>query len=581
MLLVALLGWLGTTVAGAVSPQNRSATLAFLQARYAYERALAAHAPALTAAAEGAAGALAAECPGALAGAPQSARERLGETSLASPPPRQVGEENRQSRQLSAVEGEAFLAVALQAIDRPAALAFTRAVRPLRWSSAAVTALEQGQTAILEWELSLPPPAACADMRAWAASGYRTLAPATKSLIAGQQAAVQPLRRAVRLEAADLAEPLRRYEGPQARALARKIDALQGESESALASLAGADERLQRALGLPSEAHAHEGPPKGSVEIGHGRTQAGGRYSVWVEPRQSAALAGCAVSLAVYEKEESRSANGVIVIIGSGSSSSCLTRAHPSPPSAECHGDGLVAIEGQTSPEAHRVRLRLADGTQITSSVAVVPARLGGPLGFYYQVVRESARPVSLTELGARGRVLRTLKLGRPLHCRVQPPKLLARRVIASGSAHGTSFSIIGERQRFRGRSEFELQIEVEAQQADVIESGGEPSFRPGPFAVRIKTGCEPGEFAILYGILRAPADAVLVRVSGALVPLQRAAIPRALKKRGVLAYIGLPALATELIVRSRAGKTVFRESLASRATELRETCEGEAEGDA
>jgi hypothetical protein len=59
-------------------------------------------------------------------------------------------------------------------------------------------------------------------------------------------------------------------------------------------------------------------------------------------------------------------------------------------------------------------RLRLSDGRQITSSVAIVPAQLGGPTGFYYQVVRgPSPIPVSLAELDVNGRVLRMVKLNR------------------------------------------------------------------------------------------------------------------------------------------------------------------------
>jgi hypothetical protein len=94
-----------------------------------------------------------------------------------------------------------------------------------------------------------------------------------------------------------------------------------------------------------------------------------------------------------------------------------------------------------------------------------------------------------------------------------------------------------------------------------------------------MKTACEPHGYAILYGILKAPGDTVLVRGSGVLEPLRRARIPASLHVRGVLAYIALPAVPEELLVRTPTGKTVFTEKLAARAGEVKETCEGEAEG--
>ena len=50
---------------------------------------------------------------------------------------------------------------------------------------------------------------------------------------------------------------------------------------------------------------------------------------------------------------------------------------------------------------------------------------------------------------------------------------------------------------------------------------------------------------------------------------------------QGVLAYIALPAVPTEVIVRSPSGKAVFTERLGREAREEKEFCEGEAEGPA
>ena len=55
--------------------------------------------------------------------------------------------------------------------------------------------------------------------------------------------------------------------------------------------------------------------------------------------------------------------------------------------------------------------------------------------------------------------------------------------------------------------------------------------------------------------------------------------IPASLHVHEVLAYIALPALPSEVLVRTPTGKTVLTENLAHRAREAKETCEGEAEG--
>jgi hypothetical protein len=71
----------------------------------------------------------------------------------------------------------------------------------------------------------------------------------------------------------------------------------------------------------------------------------------------------------------------------------------------------------------------------------------------------------------------------------------------------------------------------------------------------------------------------LLARGSGGLQPFQQVRIPANLHAHGVLAYIALPALPSEVLVRTPAGKTVLTENLARPAREDKETCEGEAEG--
>jgi hypothetical protein len=94
-----------------------------------------------------------------------------------------------------------------------------------------------------------------------------------------------------------------------------------------------------------------------------------------------------------------------------------------------------------------------------------------------------------------------------------------------------------------------------------------------------MKTGCQPHEFAILYGILKARKDRVLVRTATGLDPLRLARIPSSLHAHGVLAYTALPSVPRELLARKPDGKDVVTEKLTGVVKESRETCEGEAEG--
>ena len=119
-----------------------------------------------------------------------------------------------------------------------------------------------------------------------------------------------------------------------------------------------------------------------------------------------------------------------------------------------------LTIEVQTLARTRYVRLNLSDGREITSHVAIVPAKLGGPAGFYYQVVHgPSPIPVSLTEVDAHGKVLRTVKLPRTadVSSSHEAPQTGAEahaqviRKIAAVAPQGPSFSIIGERSGFDG----------------------------------------------------------------------------------------------------------------------------------
>ena len=59
--------------------------------------------------------------------------------------------------------------------DLPAAVAYVKAVKPLRWSDSRVTKTIQTYTRQLRLLTTIPEPPLCYDVKAWAASGYRSL----------------------------------------------------------------------------------------------------------------------------------------------------------------------------------------------------------------------------------------------------------------------------------------------------------------------------------------------------------------------------------------------------------------------
>jgi hypothetical protein len=291
------------------------------------------------------------------------------------------------------------------------------------------------------------------------------------------------------------------------------------------------------------------------------------------------------LQVTVSKADNQGEGEGELVILGS--SGTCLSTSHPERPNVSCEA-GLLTIEGQTLARTRRVRLRLSDGRQITSRVALVPASLGGPAGFYYQAVRgPSPIPVSLTELDAHNRALRTVKLNRIRECSKHPITFLpggVRTLVHGAAPGGPTFAIVGERYRYEGEVHFELKAEIGEQRllggGSLSALGGteRPGQKPGPVLLEIRKGCQPHEYAILYGLLKSPRDIVLARTAGALRPLHHVRMPASLHAHGVLVYIALSQVPSEVLVRTPSGKTVFTEHLARLARETAETCEGEAE---
>lgn len=583
-----------TSSAHAPSPQDRAATHAYLLDIYGYEQQAVTNLPSSTASAKSMGASLSGECPGVLAGLPNSSQLEGPEGQPPRTTPgsaRERGEDNRRGRQLNTLQDELIfsLSLAFSQPNRAAALTLMSALGSLSWSDSKFTQLARQAAGGRVQALSMPLPAVCADMRGWAASGYRTLSPGTKQLLSSV--------RAERGGFGELARLLVRYEGPSEKAIVRQTLQLEAaQAKSYKDTLEPLLETLPHTLGFPSnpfEGIAKRLHPRRSVLIARGRTAAGGSYTVSVEPPETGSSGEdrrCSVKI-----ETSRGNGGIGFSFGAGQ---CRVSGNQPAPSVQCT-EGLLTITANTLPRTRRVVLRLSNGRRIASRVAVIPKRLGGPGGLYYQVVRGPRPiPVSLIELDAHGRKLRTVALAHVVECTKPTLRYLpgGLRTLARDSvpAMGPAFSIIAQHYRFLGRTYFEVKLEVqplpgEGEGFDFIEVGSEETIgniflhrghKPSPLSWRYQPGCQPHPYAILYGVLKAPGATVLARRGGEVQAFHVVPIPASMHAGGVLVYAALPTLPEEILIRSRQGKTIYVEKLgATFGREHIETCEGEAEG--
>lgn len=581
--------------------RDRGATLAYLRAQLSYEKARVAAAPTSREAVEALASRLDGECPAVVAGVKQSMKRVAGPRSA-----RREGEEARKRQQWSDLTVELNRAIGLAELGpyRQAALAFARKTRTLRWSDRMLTAFEHANARAIEWEVDGVRPPVCADMRAWVRSGYTRLAASTLALISRREAADRPLLRIVeRLFSVAPAgglfsDPVARYEGRRAKALSRRLAGVIEHSErGVLSPVFAAGERIRIALGVSTEAELNElkkfvessnkrSPiPKGAVVIGKGRTTAGNSYTIWTRSRgRHGGKTGLLGALSIPSDcrrevgilEIQRTVVGVTFEVSGEPRMACLSGAHPIKPRVRCAGP-VRTVEAQTPADARRVRLTLTDGRQITSRVAVLPHRLGDPVGFYYQALQVwVSPPVSFTELTGRGRPLRTVRLAHVPKCPAQWPFIphgSVRRVAGGRVPGGSRFSIIANRAESSGATEPSLWVEVAGKR-----SFGGFGHGGGPFTWQMQAACRPHQYAILYGILKNARDTVWVRDSAGLTQLRRARIPASLHAHGVLAYAALPAVPSELVIRAPGGQTLNTRKLSAIARRARETCEGEAE---
>ncbi len=587
------------SAASRLTPAERAAVHAYLIDRYEYAQATAEAAPVVLAAYEAEARGLAAECPNALAGAPQEAG--MGGPPLQGGPfakphgARQHGEERRQRIQLSDLEGEIDTLLGAAALQPllPAKLALLAKLKALPASPPALATVVEGDVGDLQ-EKASPVPAACADIGAWAASGYRSLSPASRAIALHAEAEAAGLPHVLRQLGV---EPLAPLEDATDRALAEKTIRIElRAAKTTVDRRLLTRRRLEAALGLKVETP----PPKETtttIRIGTVRTAAGGRYTVSVDRTKGGS--GCKAQVQIRPAEGG--VPGVLAelfAVIKFDSVYCLADGPSATPRAECAG-GLIEIRARPLPATRRVVLRLSDGRRIVSRPVLVPARLGGPAAIYFQALRgPSPIPVSLQELDARGRVLRTEAVPRVLECSAQSFKYVrgGKITLAHGrTPQGPEFSIVGERYRFAGRLYTELALgtgpeapepEPESEPPPVSLAGLPRDVREQELLERRKplrftsmAGCRPHEFSIVIGLLKRPGDTALAEVAGKLAPMSRVRIPASLHMHGVLVYLASESRPERILVRAPSGRIQMRENLRSQAVEQRETCEGESEG--
>ena len=227
-----------------------------------------------------------------------------------------------------------------------------------------------------------------------------------------------------------------------------------------------------------------------------------------------------------------------------------------------------------------RARVRFSDGRPVTVSVVQVPAKDGGPAGVFIDAFRGySHHPVSVQELSRDGRVLRTVSSSR-VRCREEPaadapgpPQFVNLATVTAPS--GEPLTISGTLHRFRGQTEFFLGPQTGIRNSEAREEHGKPKKQ---FQWDLSTECAPHTYSLLDGILLPPGATVLVRTPAGLAPLTKVELAASMHAEGPLFYGVYTTPPTEIVVEGSDGSVLYTESLAAKATEETEFCEGYAE---
>jgi hypothetical protein len=133
------------------------------------------------------------------------------------------------------------------------------------------------------------------------------------------------------------------------------------------------------------------------------------------------------------------------------------------------------------------------------------------------------------------------------------PVRWIAVRQLARGPLPGKrTYTIIGERYWFQRRVYFTLAISIDRPGLPPGGGGGggfNPSQTPGVLAYTEFVACGSHPYAVIFGLLRAPPDRVVVRRGSARTVLRHIPIPAVLHAHGVLAYARLARAPTEVVV--------------------------------
>jgi hypothetical protein len=158
LLLATVAGFASSTAPAFAAATDVASTHAYIQANYTLVQSAKARIGSSEAAIKALLSQIRSECPRVAAGSPQ----------------------NHDSEQLSD-EVVGALVLAGGRPDLPAVHVFTRTVARLHWSNHGLTSTLKSYAGKLNTLSALAPPALCADVRAWVASGYQTLPASTVS----------------------------------------------------------------------------------------------------------------------------------------------------------------------------------------------------------------------------------------------------------------------------------------------------------------------------------------------------------------------------------------------------------------
>jgi hypothetical protein len=545
-----------------VASGDRAATLVLLKAEYELTKATVDDIPAVDAALTQAANALGHECRGALRGAPDESA--IGESGPPASKPRLSGRaqgEHARSElewQMISLEIGDTLSVTAGRVLRGPYDAFIATADRLTWNDPTIDALVHQKVARLREDLIGPPVAVCAEMRAWAASGFHVLPPRIRRLDEARET------RGKQTVDGNLEVLLQPYEDAADRTIARRITALKEQ----LRERQRTDERLLRAIHQMKLALGEKVPrfeeqlyPRVIAKV---RTHAGTTFVIRANAGKSSP--GSCVEVEVNERD------------GGSSSEVCLSERARSHPSGSCSGRPVVeTIRLATPPDVRRARVRLSDGRTVTVAVVHVSAKDGGPAGVFVDAFRgHNHYPVVVQELSRDGRVLRTVDV-RGMRCVKEsagggPGALRIVKLATVTSPSGEPLIIEGTLQG--AREEFFLVPPEGAHNS----RAGEEHQTPKQFQWNLSTECAPHPYSLLDGILLPPGASVLVRTPAGLTPLTKIELAASMHAGGPLFYGVYTTPPTEIVVEGSDGSILYTESLAAKATEETEFCEGYAE---